>query len=431
MEAEVVMSGPKPPYDEDAERDLLGSILLTREALFAAVEAGVAVDDFYVPTHQATYAAMLDLHAEGLPSDITTVAAASKNKQVTREWLHRVQARTPVSMNAPGYARIVAERAYARRVIALGETMRNAGYTANVDDLRALADTALESLTAPLERAVGEELDDGLEDETVMDDKPWVIPGLMRLMERMVLTGSEGGGKSTWTRQVSVCCASGIHPFTGISTNMPRSRVLIVDLQEDRADVIEALRPLRENAGTAYERGWLKFKARPQGMNLLERTDQRWLEALIVDHEPHLLVIGPIRKLFRAGKYAKSSEEAVDELTRIIDDLRVQYRFSIILEGHAGHDRDDWRMRGSSVWYDWPEFGHGLADQSDDSTRACQLHRWRIDRHSDRPWPHQYFQGHRWPWEPSAGTQEKLLEVSGLGWMTDRGQAQELDGVAS
>ena len=43
----------------------------------------------------------------------------------------------------------------------------------------------------------------------------WVIPALLERGDRLIWTGFEGLGKSVITRQLAVCAAAGVHPFTG------------------------------------------------------------------------------------------------------------------------------------------------------------------------------------------------------------------------
>ena len=50
----------------------------------------------------------------------------------------------------------------------------------------------------------------------------WVIPGLLERGDRLIWTGFEGLGKSVVVRQLAVCAAAGVHPFTR-EPDRPRS----------------------------------------------------------------------------------------------------------------------------------------------------------------------------------------------------------------
>ena len=51
------VGGPRPPHNLDAEESLLGAMLLSRDAIAAALECCVA-EDFYKPAHGHVFAAV-------------------------------------------------------------------------------------------------------------------------------------------------------------------------------------------------------------------------------------------------------------------------------------------------------------------------------------------------------------------------------------
>jgi replicative DNA helicase len=408
-----------PPYDQAAEEALLGACL---GSTAVTDEVDLRVGDFYVVRHQVIWGAMLRMRARGEPIDLTLVAAECGRDEHGQEPVTVIELRAlylQAGIHHESYARAIRNASYCRRAIALSDDLHAAGYTGDIDAVGDVVADLDSRLAAPLETVVAEELTDLLSDESAAAEKPWVIPGCLRRLERYILTGAEGGGKSSWLRQVAMCVAAGIHPFTGLQVGYDGAPIeptptLVVDLQEDRLDLRDAFRVLHRRA-PSYEAGNLHAVSRSQGMNLLEPEHRRWLEALVAHHRPGLVVMGPVRKLYRqTGRYSKSSEEAVDELTRILDDLRRAYGFALILEAHSGHDRDDWRVRGSSVWFDWPEFGHGLALTSFDP-REAEVRHWRADRHVGRLWPARLRGGTRWPWEPSAKCYDRIMYGLGLG----------------
>ena len=63
-----------PPHNIEAEESLLGSMMLSREAITAAVEARLVSGDFYKPAHGAIFEAAYGLHSRGEPVDPVTVA---------------------------------------------------------------------------------------------------------------------------------------------------------------------------------------------------------------------------------------------------------------------------------------------------------------------------------------------------------------------
>ena len=138
----------QPPQDILAEQSVLGAMLLSKDAVADVIER-VQVDDFYRPTHQHIYLAILDLFAAGEPADAVTIAAElDRRKLLTRiggaPYLHTLIATVPTAANANYYAGIVAEKALLRRLIQAGVRLAQYGYAGAEDncDVDTLVDRA-------------------------------------------------------------------------------------------------------------------------------------------------------------------------------------------------------------------------------------------------------------------------------------------------
>ena len=115
-----------PPHDEDAERAVLGAMLLTADAVADAVEI-LSGQDFYRPAHQHVFNAAIGLYTKGEPVDTVTVHDELERMGFSEatdglRGLMELQSSTPVAANAAYYAKIVADTALLRRLIkAAGE----------------------------------------------------------------------------------------------------------------------------------------------------------------------------------------------------------------------------------------------------------------------------------------------------------------------
>src|SRR3989344_7034177 len=69
-----------PPQDTDAERALLGSLMLNPNAMYEVADV-VGVDSFYIGRHRTVYDAMLSLFCKGEPIDIVTVSGKLKERK--------------------------------------------------------------------------------------------------------------------------------------------------------------------------------------------------------------------------------------------------------------------------------------------------------------------------------------------------------------
>ncbi len=135
-----------PPHSLAAEESLLGAMLLSRDAIVAAVEIQLRPDDFYKPAHGHIFEALTSLYAQGEPADPVTVAEELRRADLLDAIggpavLVSLQAGTPAISNAGRYARIVEEHALLRRLIGVAGEIAEIGYGLP-DDVVAAIDEA-------------------------------------------------------------------------------------------------------------------------------------------------------------------------------------------------------------------------------------------------------------------------------------------------
>jgi replicative DNA helicase len=142
--------GRIPPHNLEAEESLLGAMMLSRDAITAAIEARLDADDFYKPAHGTIYGAAFELHSRGEPVDPVTVAeelrrSAQLDQLGGRQTLLRIQASTPASANAAHYAQIVAELSMLRKLIETAGGIQEMAYAAEdaVDETLDRAEAAI------------------------------------------------------------------------------------------------------------------------------------------------------------------------------------------------------------------------------------------------------------------------------------------------
>jgi replicative DNA helicase len=126
--------GRIPPHNLEAEESLLGAMMLSREAITAAVEAHIESGDYYKPAHGVIYDAALSLHARGEPIDPVSVAEELRRSGHLEALggsaaLMRIQAATPASANSAHYAQIVSELAMLRRLIGTAGDIQEMAYS--------------------------------------------------------------------------------------------------------------------------------------------------------------------------------------------------------------------------------------------------------------------------------------------------------------
>ncbi len=110
-----------PPQNIEAEKSVLGSILLDKDALIE-VSGWLLPEHFYDDRHSAIYQNILELFEGGLPIDLVTVSDKLKKKKILsklggRAYLTELASFVPTAAHAVEYANIVKETATRRGLI--------------------------------------------------------------------------------------------------------------------------------------------------------------------------------------------------------------------------------------------------------------------------------------------------------------------------
>ncbi len=155
-------SGRVPPHNLEAEESLLGAMMLSRDAITAAVEARVDESDFYKPAHAHIYTAVMALYSQGEPVDPVTIAEELRRADLLealggRQKLVSIQANTPASSNAGHYAGIVSELALLRRLITVAGEIAESAYS-QPDDVTDTVDRAEARIFEIAEKRVAESM---------------------------------------------------------------------------------------------------------------------------------------------------------------------------------------------------------------------------------------------------------------------------------
>ncbi|MGZ6141729.1 MAG: replicative DNA helicase, partial [Myxococcales bacterium] len=124
--------GRIPPHNLDAERSLLGGILLDGQSLTDVVEI-VKPEEFYRDAHRKVFEAMCALFGENQPIDRITVkdrltAQGAFEAVGGDEFIDLLDKIVPTAANLAWYAKIVHDKALARRLIEAASAIAALGY---------------------------------------------------------------------------------------------------------------------------------------------------------------------------------------------------------------------------------------------------------------------------------------------------------------
>ena len=141
-----------PPQDLDAERGVLGGMLLSARAVEEVVDI-VKGRDFYQPKHEQIFDAITFLFGRDEPADAVTVAneLARRGHLVKvggHAYLHELMESAPTWANAGYYADFVRQHALRRRLIDAGTRAVQMGYATDGDDIAEVVDKAQAEMQA-------------------------------------------------------------------------------------------------------------------------------------------------------------------------------------------------------------------------------------------------------------------------------------------
>jgi replicative DNA helicase len=132
MATKEVPAGKVPPQNLDAEKSLLGAVLIDEETL-ADISEHVKPIDFYDKRHATIFGGMTRLYERHKPVDLLTLSDELKKKDELdlvggSAYLTELTNYVPTAAHAAAYAEMVALKAVRRRLIKASSTITELGY---------------------------------------------------------------------------------------------------------------------------------------------------------------------------------------------------------------------------------------------------------------------------------------------------------------
>ena len=142
-----------PPYTQEAEEAVIGSVLINPNA-FLTVAVFLKADDFYIRRNAIVWEAMQRLHERREPIDNVTLAEELENMSLLHEiggaaYLTQLINATPTSVHAEVYGRLVERAAIRRRMLRTADEIRALALDENqpIESVVAEAETRLFDVT--------------------------------------------------------------------------------------------------------------------------------------------------------------------------------------------------------------------------------------------------------------------------------------------
>ena len=137
------------PHDADAERAVIGAVMLGGAATLAEISELIGPEDLYQPKHETIFNALCELADRGRPVDAIAVANAL-GPDLTRVggpvYLHDCMSAVPTAANGSYYAQIVRDKAFSRALVNLGTRLAQMGRCEYEDDLKTAAEKEITAL---------------------------------------------------------------------------------------------------------------------------------------------------------------------------------------------------------------------------------------------------------------------------------------------
>ena len=184
----------KPPSSIDAERSVLGGLILDNE-MWLKVEDRLVAKDFYSPQHQVIFRQMGQLIQQEVPFDIITLSdSLTKEKLLEKagglHYLAEIAQNTPTAANIAAYADIVKERAKLRTLLNTATEIADMVYSPEGRKVADILDIAEQKVLAIAEASI--EKSDG--PKAISDIIPSVIDRIDAMMESVDgITGTSTG----------------------------------------------------------------------------------------------------------------------------------------------------------------------------------------------------------------------------------------------
>jgi replicative DNA helicase len=180
-----------PPHDLEAERAVIGAMLVS-EAAVSAVGEIVSAEDFYSEVHRTIYGAMMRLYSRGEPIDQLTLtnelrSADEYEKVGGRAYVFQIVESVPTASNASRYAQIVRSKSLLRAMIDAGSRISERAFN-EPEDVEEALDEAEQLIYTVSNRDIGSQL------SPVSDLAMNTLEVIQNLYERQEeVTGVESG----------------------------------------------------------------------------------------------------------------------------------------------------------------------------------------------------------------------------------------------
>ena len=145
------ITGRVPPQDLDAEKSIIGAIMIDRDAIISIAQV-IRPEHFYKEAHSDIFSAMFTLYENREPIDLITLTAQLKKKGVFDKiggaaYLAELASAVPTAANIAQYAQIIRDHFIKRQLISASSKSSQAAFDETAD-VRSILDEAEQAVFA-------------------------------------------------------------------------------------------------------------------------------------------------------------------------------------------------------------------------------------------------------------------------------------------
>jgi replicative DNA helicase len=398
------------PQADDAERSILGSIMLENALLEEA--STLSLEDFFLQAHRYIFSQMRELASANRAVDIVTLRdSLNNNRQLDASggvsYLASLTENMPRHLSIAEYVSIVREKAACREMVAMAEWLKAAAYEAGgsyevaeklrerVSDLQARSYSIWNRKSSRKLFAGG--MDFLRESQPEVD---WAVEGLIQRGGNGLIVGDPGSAKSLLALDLALHLATGTSWLGRRVTK--RMKVGIVS-REDHASLSQS-RGMQLIAGAEHElqnaldeldlNTALYFNTRAQSETFLLDREQDVLDVIdeLKEAGVEIVIFDVFRRLWEGDE---NDNQAVAKVLANLTRIQSECNCSVVLIHHLGKAAGGTifqRMRGASAIYGWREWAMGITVENPGDSPEQRIRKIEFETKADVASVPLYFQ---------------------------------------
>ena len=334
------------PHDLEAERAVLGALLVRGE--FPSIEevANLEPRHFFRDAHRVIFDKMRALQCDGQTIDLVTLRSALGPKSLDLvggpAYITALTDGVPQSTNVHAYASVVRNCADARAMIATFDRARTRLYQDPAAASNGLvADVALELEAirhVPTSRPTFQLIDDV--EMIARPEPPMLISGILTAGSSAGLFAPPGYSKTFTIVELLVCVATG---RTFFGTLVPQSGNVLHVLGEGAGLFGRRLAAVKQKHGIPVETA-IGYYTLPESVDMLNAESVSRLITAAQHVSPMLVALDTVQRNMRGNENASEDMAA---FVAGVDRIRHELGCAVIVVHHTGWDEK--RERGSNV----------------------------------------------------------------------------------